>query len=154
MILEYAQILSTAHLVLDGIPVKEKSTNNRSVTRYKHELSEVLYKATHINHPSTVWARTSKENYEFLYKLFLELGKEYTHRYGKIHLSVSKLSEVLKNPPKNIKPIGFTKMPQAMPDHCKMSDSVEAYRKYYLIEKKNILKYTNRETPKFIKEHQ
>ena len=67
MILEYAQILSTAHRVLDN--------NN----------NEGLYKATHINHPSTIWARTTSENYKWLYDLFLSLLDEYTFRYNKFH---------------------------------------------------------------------
>ena len=48
MILESAQMLSTAHRVLDG----DEFAN-------EHE----MYKATHKNHPSAVWTRTTDENY-------------------------------------------------------------------------------------------
>ena len=63
MILEYAQLLSTAHRVLDG-------------NEWADHVG--LYKATHKNHPSAIWARESAGNYFWLNKLFQELCKEYT----------------------------------------------------------------------------
>jgi hypothetical protein len=40
-----------------------------------------------------------------------------------------------------------TEMPQCMPDHCKQDDVVDAYRKYYIEEKKGFAKWTKRKTP-------
>ena len=53
MILEYAQLLSTAHRFLDGVPTVGKSKTGRKKTTYilSNELDSVLYSATHINHP-------------------------------------------------------------------------------------------------------
>jgi hypothetical protein len=34
-----------------------------------------------------------------------------------------------------------------MPDHCKQDDVVDAYRKYYIEEKKGFAKWTKRKTP-------
>jgi hypothetical protein len=108
----------------------------------------ILYRLTHKNHPSNIWARSSKENYEWLYSLFYELCKEYTYRYGKTHLTEIKLIEVLKNAPSNLKSLGLQNIPQCMPDYCKIeNDSISAYRNYYQKEKLNILKYTKREKP-------
>lgn len=45
------------------------------------------YKATHANHPCNVWCRESRENYYWLFRHFIALCSEYTHRYGKIHKS-------------------------------------------------------------------
>jgi hypothetical protein len=61
MIVEYAQLLSTAHRVLDGIGYVELSANNRKVKRFKLDepRESSLYKACHINHPSAVWTRSS-----------------------------------------------------------------------------------------------
>ena len=82
MILEYAQLMCTAHRELDVIS--------------KGSLMDTtLYKATHKNHPSAVWVRESKANYEFLHKLFSALCNEYTHRYGKIHKTEQKLRKLL-----------------------------------------------------------
>ena len=64
MILEYAQMLCTAHRELDG----EKKADDL-----------LMYKSTHINHPSTVWTRERKPHYEWLYRLFVALSEEYTY---------------------------------------------------------------------------
>ena len=68
MPLETAQMLCTAHRVLDGDDYAD---------------SVGLYKEAYKNHPCTVWARQSRGNYEWLYTHFLALGMEYTYRYGK-----------------------------------------------------------------------
>lgn len=151
MILETAQLLSTAHRVLDGIQYIDNSSGRR-IKRWKlnYQEDEVqLYKATHINHPSAVWVRESIMNYDWTLKLFKELCKEYTHRYGKVHKSES-LLKYLSKYPKNISNKNFTNPPQAMPDYCKDSDSVTAYRTYYILEKSNMLKYTNRNKPEWL----
>lgn len=149
MILEMAQLLSTAHRVLDGEQFTELSKNNRKIKRWKLNdfLEDHLYKATHVNHPSAVWVRESKENYEWAYKLFVALCSEYTHRYGKVHLTETKLKDYLELIPTNIQSKGLTIIPQAMPDYCKEIDPVQGYRKYYINEKAKMLNYTNRETP-------
>ena len=57
MILEYAQLLSTAHRVLDGTMYYEPSRRTgRMVKRYYlKDQRKDLYQATHMNHPSAVW---------------------------------------------------------------------------------------------------
>ena len=69
MILEYCQLLSTAHRVLDGTEVMGKSKTGRNVKRWilPDKREEIVYSATHINHPSAVWARQSAMNYYWLY---------------------------------------------------------------------------------------
>ena len=57
MILETAQLLSTAHHEIDGEPSIE------------------CYKATHKNHPSAVWARENRSNYIWLWNLLNSLCK-------------------------------------------------------------------------------
>ena len=87
MILEYAQMLSTAHRELDGDEIAD-------------ELS--MYKRAHLNHPSTVWTRSNRLHYQWLYDLFVALAEEYTLRYSKTHSNDAKLRAVLKSPPSNI----------------------------------------------------
>ena len=79
MIIEYAQLMSTAHRVLDGIEYYGRTKNNRKIKRWKlnSELECILYKASHINHPSGIWVRQSEKNYLWLYELQLELNKEF-----------------------------------------------------------------------------
>ena len=87
MILEYAQLLSTAHRVLDGTLSVGLSETGRKQTRYvlPDNRESKLYVATHINHPSAIWCRQSYANYVWLSKLLTELCREYTYRYGKVH---------------------------------------------------------------------
>jgi hypothetical protein len=113
MILESAQLLSTAHHLL-------KSDN-----------APLLYKPTHSKHPSAVWVRQSKAHYEWLYNHFISLCMEYTKRYGKVHGTDSKLRNLLATPPINLLDNGFAPPPCAMPDEFKDGDSLSSYRKYY-----------------------
>lgn len=152
MILEMAQMLSTAHRVLDGEQYTDLSKNGRRIKRWKlNENEELVYKATHVNHPSAAWIRETSTNYKFAYDLFLALCNEYTYRYGKTHLTQTKLEKILAKTPNNIPQGPMTKVPQAMPDHCKDEDSVTAYRTYYILEKGSMLKYTRRQKPSWIK---
>ena len=155
MIIEYAQILSSAHRILDGTQVVEANENGRKIKRWKlpDERDGVLYLATHVNHPSTAWARQRAENYQWLYQLFVELGKEFEYRYGKVHASNSKLNEILKKCPSNISQLPFTEPPQAMPDEYKVAGkSIEAYHNYYRYAKVKFASWKNRPTPSFMAE--
>ena len=135
MILESAQMLSTAHLVVDGTPYKAKTKTGRNCTRYSHPLEHILYKATHINHPSSVWCRKTKQNYDWLYAHFIALCNEYTARYGKIHLTEQKLSKLLKTAPIGASDTYSTRFALAMPEQYKQNDPVQSYRSYYEAEK-------------------
>jgi len=151
MIVEYAQLMSTAHRVLDGELYLDKTKNGRKIKRWKLDgaaQERLLYKASHVNHPSNIWVRENNNNYRWLYKHFKELCKEYTRRYGKVHMTQEKLSSQLWFSPRNINQVGkMTEFAQAMPDDCKMRDAVEAYRKYYIKEKSYMAKWTNRAVP-------
>ena len=133
MILESAQMLSTAHRVLDG----DEYANNYG-----------LYKMAHKNHPSTIWARTCDENYEWLWNHMEALMYEYTHRYGKKH-ATERLTHALWKLPTNISYDDFTDPPQCMPDYCKGDDTVSAYQTYYIEEKSDFATWKNREKPEW-----
>lgn len=149
MILEYAQLLSTAHRVLDGKEdIEFRSSRKVKVWRLDDDRNHALYRATHINHPSAVWVRKSIHNYNWLYSLFTNLCNEYTLRYNRIHLCETKLRQPLLLSPKRIGDSPFTEPPPAMPDYCKVSgSSVDSYRKYYIKEKVGFAKWTKRNPP-------
>lgn len=149
MIIEYAQLMSTAHRMLDGKEYIDDSSGRR-IKRWKHpsdNMEQVLYKASHINHPSAVWARETAANYMWLYSLWKELCEEYTYRYGKVHLTQQKLESILSNAPSNIDDSEMTEVPQAMPDDVKTSNSIEAYRNYYMRYKSYMGKWKKRNIP-------
>lgn len=120
MILESAQMLCTAHHHYD---------NGHNVP----------YKKAHYNHPSTIWCRQNASQYMWLYNHMIALGKEYTKRYKKTHLTITKCAEVLKQLPPTIPETIFTEPPQCMPDQYKViGDSLSAYWNYYEQEKQLI----------------
>ena len=120
MILESAQMLCTAHHHYD---------NGHNVP----------YKKAHYNHPSTIWCRQNASQYMWLYDHMIALGKEYTKRYKKTHLTITKCAEVLKQLPPTIPETIFTEPPQCMPDAYKvLGCSITAYWNYYEQEKQLI----------------
>lgn len=154
MIVETAQLLCTAHhLDPDTEPHPD------------------LYKPTHQNHPSARWVRQNKANYWWAYRLFLELGTEYTHRYYKRHATTTKLFHVLSAIPASLfdTDIGITEItppPSCMPDDLKLFDDspdrgVEAeyslrqavanYRNYYKHGKADLHRWTRRDPPEWIR---
>jgi hypothetical protein len=155
MILEYAQLLSTAHRILDGKEYLGKTESGRNIKRWKlddFELENILFKASHINHPSAIWCRANTQNYMWLAELLECTCVEYTHRYGKIHsVERSGLMQILKNNfPKNISSGSFTEPTPAMPDDCKIpGDSIASYKKYYIEKKKHFAKWTKRNIPEW-----
>ena len=150
MILEYAQLLSTAHRILDGTLVEGVSKSGRKAKRYQlpDDRDGILYTATHANHPSAVWARSDEVHYRWLFSLWIELMDEYTYRYGKVHAS-ARLIGSLNKPPKNIKfEGGFIAPPPAMPESYRVEgNSIQSYHNYYAGEKVKMSRWTNRHMP-------
>ena len=70
----------------------------------------------------------------------MEIGKEYTKRYGKIH-AAQKVIEWCKDNQPDIPDIGLTKMPQIMPDQYKQENTIQAYRDYCIAEKTRFAKW-------------
>ena len=151
MIVEYAQLMSTAHRFLDGEYYAGKTVKGHNIKRYRMKLDIMennLYKASHINHPSAVWVRQSKSNYEWLYSLGRELMKEYTFRYDKNH-ACEKLIPFLENVPNKIGVNQFTMPTPAMPEIYKVSCVVESYRNYYRGDKRRFATWKNRSVPEW-----
>jgi len=155
MILESCQLLSTAHRILDGDQTMGKTATGRNVKRWvlSDERNDILYSATHVNHPSAVWARQSKENYNWLALLLANLCTEYTYRYGKVHKcqETGLVAFLLLVVPKNISDGPFTDPTPAMPDQYKVpGDGVQSYRNYYNGEKQRMFSWKKRQVPEFI----
>ena len=124
MVLESAQMLCTAH---------------HHYAELNYPMVEVPYKKAHYNHPSTIWARGNRSQYRWLYNHMIALGEEYTKRYGKTHLSITKCKPTLQFHPNGMPDGFFTEPPQCMPDEYKVEgDSLSAYWNYYEQEKYKI----------------
>ena len=131
MILESAQMLCTAH--------------HHYAEELGYDNSYIPYKKAHYNHPSTIWTRQNSRNYYWLYHHMLALGNEYTKRYNKTHLTITKCYDVLQYCPVGM-PLGskFNQPPQAMPDEYKHEDSIIAYWQYYINDKSHIAAKTEK----------
>ena len=154
MILETAQLLSTAHRVIDGEEFVGQTQSGRKAKRWRlsGNADAIMYAATHINHPSAVWVRENSANYAWLYDHLLALGREYTYRYGRTHLTIDKLKDILRDAPVNIEQSKvMTKMPSCMDKQYIISlDPIINYRNYYNYGKTDLLRWSNRPPPKWI----
>lgn len=157
MIVETAQLLSTAHRVMDGLEVQLELEKDGKVRRKKvwvldDHRNDILYNATHINHPSAVWVRESVENYNWLVDHLYALGTEYTFRYGKKHATIEKCFYTLQSPPHGLRTWDWTQPPSAMDQSFIISDDpIVNYRNYYKHGKANLHKWKNREAPDWIR---
>lgn len=112
-------------------------TNTRLLLGEEATQHAAMMRATHANHPSTVWGRTSSHNFAWMLANTEALFKEYTKRYGKTHASEQRLyalmplfeqcMELLESQG-NIEQTAFA---LAMPDECKVACPVASYRKLY-----------------------
>lgn len=159
MMVETAQLLSTAHHVLDGA-----------------KAIDGIYKSTHVNHPCAVWVRQSKENYIWTYYLGKGLFDNYIDRYGEYNKSIGKphpkTAEILHRLrflPHNLRAtrphfdglielnphhpwdatllddIAVHKFARALPaEYDHVTDTVEAYRQYYIYDKPHIAQWYKR----------
>jgi hypothetical protein len=173
MITEEAQMLSTAHRILDGklehVPSFDKQGNPRILKSgaprtKKHwnlyegrrdDLGEkTIYKAVHMGHPCTIWSSQTLGNYRWAYALLEYLCEEYTHRYGKVHETERKLLSMLALAPEKIpKSLEVTKMPLAMgaePQCINEDDVIGSYRNYYMTKQRRFkMTWKNRQVPEW-----
>jgi hypothetical protein len=142
MIVEAAQMLSTAHRMIDGYSEKRPSKSGKRLVNYwihpDENLNSTLYNAVHFAHPCTVWTMKSDSNYQWHYRHFLALCNEFEYRFGKQHLTKQKLTEALRSTPINIPKGAITPFAQAMrayPECITEGNPVKAYRNYYHVSK-------------------
>jgi hypothetical protein len=142
MLLESAQMLSTAVRIL--------------LPKENHER---IYRATHVNHPSNIWVRESRQNLTWTLRHADEISKEYTKRYGKTHKSMSVVKncfDLLKsNVDKLTIPVYGTAPALAMPEIYKnpgekereillaenMPIEVVCYRYFYCVDKRSFTEW-------------
>lgn len=151
MILETAQLLCTAHRVLDGERKTVVGKRKTTIFELNGIQDELFYKATHVNHPCAVWVRHCPENYNWTYRHYLALLDEYTYRYGKTHATKDRLGLFLEYPPQKIISVNPTLPPSCMNNQFIISDDpVLNYRNYYNYGKTHLLRWTKRIPPNWI----
>jgi len=156
MPLEVAQILCTNFALYHiGIEApnrkidKDEHARLREYAQQQRPLPQehrlVPYLPVSVNHPCTIWARSSKANWLWCVDYAFALEKEYTYRYGKPSLKAVDVIRGLGMP--EFAEEDFTPFAQAMPENYKCSDAIKAYRGYYCGDKVHLAKWKNREEP-------
>jgi hypothetical protein len=155
MVVESAQMLSTAHRVLDGIEILRPSKSGKTNQKYWRltgDREEYLYTAVHVGHPCTQWTMESTTNYGWHLVHFVALCDEYTYRYGKVHKS-SELIPYLMELPRNIKegPLNPFRLAMGSNPECMYEDDpVRSYREFYQTKQDRFdMNWTNRPIPEW-----
>lgn len=123
--------------------------NDRHVTKMILETAQLLctvrhahgddapYRATHKNHPCTIWAGETMENYIWLCHLGIYLTEEKEYRTGRGHKSGGIIRDCLENAPE-LKFGGLTAFSQSFGEYesLRHDNPVFGYREYYRQSKK------------------
>ena len=102
-----------------------------------------------MNHPCTLWAAESNQNYFWLAEHAYALCNIYRNRYDKTHKSTNLIFNMVFQCP-DLPKRGLTRFAQAMPDKYKdYNDPVNGYRNYYVGEKSRFAKWTCNPEPEW-----
>lgn len=135
MVLESAQIMSTVHWVAD-CSVAESLYGGSAI-----------YAPTHPSHPSIRWAARSSSNWRWLRDHCLALSDERLFRFPgyNVHRSTA---VALRMPEPGIDDLGLTAFAVGFRSELAYpSDVVQAYRLYYMTEKRHLARWTRRGAP-------
>jgi hypothetical protein len=167
MILEAAEMLCMAHVVKETvgfIPRALEKDEYRACVEYKKEFKPLLPidrpipymgRDSHLNHPSTIWVRSSLSNYEWTwcYMHSLELERRYRNPKGKAIHEAYRLC-IEKLPDLDIPDVGMTKFALAMksmiaqyPDYVFEDNPIESYRNFYMADKSTFASWKSRQPP-------
>jgi hypothetical protein len=88
------------------------------------------YAISHVNHPCTIWTRTSLTNFYWVLDCTKALCREFTKRYKNKHSVELIIDWMYENPPL-LQDIGLTPFAKAMPKCYITEDAIFSYRRYY-----------------------
>lgn len=159
-ILEVAQMLCAAHwlgwqrmLKIDSAGLKRGELHQLLHDRIDPRLRPP-WKMTHVNHPCTQWAAETWGNYMWLSQHGIELCREYTARYGKVHKSeevhrwLNRVIPPVFSGTRADAPLARTPFAVAMPEKYKVfDDPVASYRAYYIGDKSRFAKWRTGRVP-------
>lgn len=163
---ETCQMLHTNQLyfVYKATFFKEPSLKDLKV--FHTESKSHLMKPAMLNHPSTIWARQSAQNFSWLFEHGIALCDEYTYRYGKRHGSEERiLMTLFQNQTKpNWPHSGLTPVTIAMDNSFRLNKKeysqrnpnwtgwefvIDSYRHYYLEGKWRFAEWKKDRMPKW-----
>jgi hypothetical protein len=124
MILDCAQLLSSAHIMLDGRRVAERRV-------------PVVERPTFINHPCARWVREARANYIWTGILMGALAEQFELRFGKPNALADYAAKYLANWPYNIDLREQTEFACVVPVEYERRTVVDSYRTYYFEERQD-----------------
>lgn len=139
--------VESAKMMIDKHVVKMPTESMQMISTITDHMGfDSPYKPVMLNHPSTIWARESQDNFQWLLDHCEALCNEYTLRYDKTHSVENTLKENYNTfmQVKTCLPnVGLTPFAIAISPHMKCrkhndfhtSNTVDKYRLYYLEDK-------------------
>ena len=141
---ETCQMLHTNALYFQFVELHDKEPTLRELKAFHQEIGSKLMKPAMLNHPSTIWARQSYANFDWLYQHGIALCEEYTYRYEKEHGSEKRIKNTpFSNYLQSMRvqyDVGLTPVTIAMDDMYRIENTfddewefvIQSYRHYYL----------------------
>ena len=141
---ETCQMFHTNIVYMQYVHTYGKEPQLKDLKAFHQEIGSELMKPAMLNHPSTIWARQSLDNFDWLLYHGVSLCGEYTHRYEKEHGTQKRIvdcglyREFIENhnyPLDELTPVSI-----AMDDMYRIENTfddewdfvIESYRHYYL----------------------
>ena len=90
---ETCQMLHTNITYMLYVQAHNKEPSLAELKAFHKKTGSELMKPAMLNHPSTIWARHSLDNFEWLFEHGLSLCDEYQHRYDKCHGSFHRIHQ-------------------------------------------------------------
>ena len=111
-------------------------------------------KGPHYFHPMSKWVRETKQNFDWAFQHTEGLLNEFTFRYGHEHSYQPHIKWIGNNfPLANLPAYGMTDWPRCFGDWKEKvgvsEDIVYDYRRYYMVAKRDIVKWTKRPIPEW-----
>lgn len=168
MILEAAEMLSMAHIVSNSVgcyPAKLPQEEYQAAVLYKKQFKDLPPEArdipyvgrdAHLNHPSTIWVRSSAENYLWTYTYMhaLELERRYRNPRGvAVHKAFALVNarldvpDLLVRTPMTPFALAMGSMKEAYPEFVNEDDPISSYRYFYMADKSTFASWKNRDVP-------
>jgi hypothetical protein len=159
---ETCQMLHTNILYMQYVKEHGEEPQLKDLKAFHLATESELMKPAMLNHPSTIWARQTYANWNWLYEHGLALCDEYTYRYEKKHGTLDRILECIPyfdvvfehNFPKNrLQPVSIAmddkyRIPNQM-DIPNWEHVIESYRHYYLEGKWRIAEWRNSRRPEW-----
>ena len=159
---ETCQMLHTNILYMQYVKEHGEEPQLKDLKAFHLATESNLMKPAMLNHPSTIWARQTYANWNWLYEHGLALCDEYTYRYEKKHGTLDRILDCIPYfdvvfehnfSKKRLQPVSI-----AMDDQYRIPNQmeipnwehvIESYRHYYLEGKWRIAEWRKNRRPEW-----